>query len=411
VLKSALPESKEKASENATIYVGKDRKALSFLNNRLYLFGTPESVEAFVQKPISPNAGPLSPVLHAAATGKHSVTAGVNPEPLEMLKDQLPPEAEPFKPLMAAKSALLTVDLTDKLNYELRGTFANAKDAENAANAVGQLRQLALGLLSKEIEKSAKEGKDAKGNTELLRFAESTVKAVKVERKDAVLHASLSVNPEPAIAALVESVQKIREAAARIQSSNNLKQLVLAMMIYHDTNAKFPAAAVFDKNGKPLLSWRVTILPYLEQEKLYKEFHLDEPWDSEHNKKLIDKMPRVYLAPDDGSKTHLTRYQAFVGKGAFFEGTTGLRIADITDGLSNTIMVVEAPKGVPWTKPEDLAFDDGKLLPRVVDPMKNGFMAGLCDGSVRFFKKTMKEGTLRLYIQRNDGLPIPDDDD
>jgi hypothetical protein len=139
--------------------------------------------------------------------------------------------------------------------------------------------------------------------------------------------------------------------------------------------------------------------------------HLDEPWDSEHNKKLIDKVPPIYLSPDDDPKKPLTRYQAFVGKGAFFEGTAGLRIADFTDGLSNTIMVVEAHKGVLWSKPEDLAFDDGKLLPRVVDPKKNGFMAALCDGSVRFFKKSMKEGTLRLYIQRNDGLPIPADDD
>ena len=79
--------------------------------------------------------------------------------------------------------------------------------------------------------------------------------------------------------------------------------------------------------------------------------------------------------------------------------------------MSNTIMVAEAPKGVPWTKPEDITFDNGKLVPRVVDPKRHGFMAALGDGSVRFFKKTIKEATLRLWVQRDDGLPIPIDDD
>jgi hypothetical protein len=407
VLKTVLPESKEGKAGKATIYIGKQRTALCFLDDRAYLYGTPESLRVFVEKPVPPKEGPLSLALRAAATGKHVITAGMNPEHLEMLKEQLPAEFEPFRPLLAAKWALLTVDLADKLSYDLQGTFANAKDAEKAEKAIGQLRQLAVGLLGREIEKSAKENESA----ELFKFAESSVNAVKVERRDAVLHASLSVDPDRAMAALVESVQKIREAARRVRSSNNLKQFALALHLYHDTNGKFPAAASFDKNGKPLLSWRVAILPYIDQEKLYKEFHLDEPWDSEHNKKLVEKMPPLYLSPDEDPKSHLTRYQVYVGKGAFFEGTTGLRMRDISDGLSNTIMVVEAPKGVPWTKPEDLTFDDGKLLPRVVDPKKNGFMAALGDGSVRFFKKTIKEGNLRIWVQRNDGLPVPGDDD
>jgi hypothetical protein len=411
VLKTVLPKHVEKKTDKATIYISRDRNALSFLDDRVYVFGTAESVEAFVVKPIPPKEGPLSPALQAAAAGKHTITAGVNPEPVAMLKDELPAEAEPFKPLIAAKSPLLTVDLTDKLSCELRGTFANAREAENAEKAVEQLRQLAIGLLGNLIEKSAKQSTDGNGTAALLKFAESAVKRVEVERKDAMLQASLSVNAEPAMAALIGSMQKIREAAQRVKSSNNLKQFAVGMFNYLDKHGTFPAAASFDKNGKPLLSWRVTILPYIEEEKLYKEFQLDEPWDSEHNKKLIEKMPPVYLMPDDDPKKHLTRYRVFVGKGAFFEGTRGLRIKDISDGLSNTIMIVEAPNGVPWTKPEDLVFDDGKLLPRVVDPKRNGFMAALGDGSVRFFKKTIKESTLRLYVKRDDGWGLPADDD
>src|SRR6516165_5495577 len=104
-----------------------------------------------------------------------------------------------------------------------------------------------------------------------------------------------------------------------------------------------------------MLSWRVMILPYIEQQNLYNQFHLNEPWDSEHNKKLLARMPVVYASPQDDRavKEHSTYYQGFYGKSAFFEGKQGVRYpAAFTDGTSNTIMVVEASKAVPWTKPE-----------------------------------------------------------
>ena len=98
------------------------------------------------------------------------------------------------------------------------------------------------------------------------------------------------------------------------QCINNLKQIGLAMHNYHARHKTFPPAYTVDKDGKPLLSWRVLILPYLEQDALYKEFHLDEPWDSEHNRALIDRMPTTYLCPggsskraDRGKTTYLTR--------------------------------------------------------------------------------------------------------
>jgi hypothetical protein len=166
-------------------------------------------------------------------------------------------------------------------------------------------------------------------------------------------------------------------------SAKNLKQIGLALHNYHDTFLTFPAAAILSKDGKPLLSWRVAILPYVEEDNLYRQFRLDEPWDSEHNKKLLGKMPRIYAPPGVKPKAeNTTFYQAFVGKGTAFEGTQGTRIADFIDGTSNTILVVEAGEAVPWTRPDDLPY---------------------ADGSVRFARKGFAEKVFRLAITRGDG--------
>jgi hypothetical protein len=202
-------------------------------------------------------------------------------------------------------------------------------------------------------------------------------------------------------------VQKTREAAARMQSQNNLKQMSLAMLNYHDAQNHFPAAAICDRNGKPLLSWRVALLPYLEQQPLYTQFKLDEPWDGPNNIKLLGQMPKVYNCPSAQTPANETVYQVFVGNGAIFETTRGLRIPDITDGLSNTLLIVEANQSVPWTKPDDLPYNPNGPLPRLGGHSPNGFNAAAADGSTRFIPNNTPEQTLRSLITRNDGMAVP----
>jgi hypothetical protein len=200
----------------------------------------------------------------------------------------------------------------------------------------------------------------------------------------------------------------------RVQSTNNLKRITLAMYSYDNAHKCFPAHAIYSNDGKmPLLSWRVAILPYLGQEALYKEFKLDQPWDSEHNKKLISRMPKVYdcsAAPEKVSKEGKTFYQVFTGElneSVFPRANRCTRINQITDGTSNTILAVEAKEPVVWTKPEDLAIPkDQKKMPAVGGLFKEGFNVAFCDGVVYFFRPDPPATELRALVTPNGGEDV-----
>jgi hypothetical protein len=246
----------------------------------------------------------------------------------------------------------------------------------------------------------------------MLGEVEKSLKSAELKREGTALAAAVEVKvPAAGIGALAaDAVVRVRQAAQRTQSANNLKQIGLAMHNYHDANRAFPPQAVYDKDGKALLSWRVLLLPYLEADALYKEFRLNEAWDSPHNKKLLAKMPKVYMSPSGKAQhAHGTFYKVFFGTGAAFEGKRGVRITDFTDGTSNTILVVESTPDVPWSKPEDVPFDAGKPLPKLGGLYPQGFLAGLADGSVRMFSASISKDTLKAVITRNGGEVIGSD--
>ncbi|HEX8204227.1 MAG TPA: DUF1559 domain-containing protein, partial [Isosphaeraceae bacterium] len=206
------------------------------------------------------------------------------------------------------------------------------------------------------------------------------------------------------IALLLPAVQSAREAARRSQCTNNLKQIALAMHIARDASGHFPPAAIRDQEGKPLLSWRVAILPYIEQASLYNKFHLNEPWDSPRNRDLIPFMPGIHACPSDPTEKGMTRYQVFTGKGAAFDSREGTKIQEITDGTSNTFLVAEGKDPVHWTRPDDIAGDPKTLTLDVVGSRHpGGFNAALCDGAVRFIKMTVNLAVFRALVTRNGG--------
>ena len=122
------------------------------------------------------------------------------------------------------------------------------------------------------------------------------------------------------IGLLLPAVQSARDAANRAACANKLKQVGLGMHMFAATHHdQFPKSIV-DKNGRPLLSWRVAILPYLDELALYEEFHLDEPWDSPHNRELISRMPSGYRCPSATDNTDgMTTYLGAAGPGAHLD--------------------------------------------------------------------------------------------
>ncbi len=215
------------------------------------------------------------------------------------------------------------------------------------------------------------------------------------------------------ISLLRPPMEEARMAARRATSISNLKQIALAMHNYHDTHKSFPAAASSDANGKPLLSWRVHLLPYLAAGQLYEQFHLDEPWDSEHNRKLIDQMPDVYRCFASKLKEKgRTHYVVVVGEGTVFPGREGIPIKEIKDGTSQTILAVEVDDehSVIWTKPDDLPFDPdnpAKGLGGLYPLFPQGFVAAFCDGSVHFSLQKIDPEVLRALFTRAGGEVIP----
>jgi uncharacterized protein (TIGR03067 family) len=185
------------------------------------------------------------------------------------------------------------------------------------------------------------------------------------------------------------------------QTAENLKRIGVAFHDFHEAAGHLPAGTA-SAPGKPLLSWRVQLLPYLGEGELYKQFKLDEPWDSAHNKKLVEKIPAVYVPVRGKPGAGLTYYQAFAGKRGLLRPGERPRLRDITDGLSPTFMVVEAAEPVVWTRPADLIFD-GTDVPALGGMFDGRFHAVMGAGEVHRFRKGADPATLRRLIDPADG--------
>jgi hypothetical protein len=189
----------------------------------------------------------------------------------------------------------------------------------------------------------------------------------------------------------------------------------LAVANYHETYGSYPPAYVADRDGRPMHSWRVLILPFLEQPQLYNAYNFAEPWDGPNNRKLADQIGRIYLRSDlDSSQSQATSFVAVVGPETAWPGTRALSRKDIGDGLGTTLMVVEVPDGrFPWMEPRDLEFD--RMSYRINDGSGRGLGSRLggarvvsVDGMVRTLPDDFDPSRLRAMLTANGGEAIKD---
>jgi len=294
-------------------------------------------------------------------------------------------------PLLEAQSGWATLDLNgNTVMLEVAGDFPDAAKAGKAKELLDQMLKavplmvFAMGLdpqAAKQIQESAKAVTIGQaGNTVTIKTSET------IKNED--------------IAKLFEGMAA---GAGRAQSTNNLKQIGLAFHNYASAMNGLCPDNIKGKDGKPLLSWRVAILPYVEEGELYSQFKLDEPWDSPNNIKLLSKMPRLYTMPGlpaDGK----TPYKLFTGPKTVYDGKKVTMPASMNlKGTSNLIAVVEAADPVEWTKPADIPFNPQGDVIKLLR-----FTAGVCnaafwDGSVRQIRQTVDPQNLKNAILATEG--------
>lgn len=335
-------------------------------------------------------------------------------------RDQFPAEAKPF---LEIPDLVASVDLA--LNITNSSPTVMVIHANDAASAdkLDSLYELGMELQRKQARAEAAQLLASHDPLEramgkyIERMSNTSVDAYKYERHgdDLILFELSAANSSPQaqlvmvamsgvlVALLLPAIQAAREAARKNQSLYKLKQLLLAMHTYADSHKVLPPHASYSADGKPLLSWRVHMLPYLEEQALYEQFHLDEPWDSPHNRTLIEKMPAIYQNPNV-SATGKTNYLAFVGPACVLDGSpNGISFARISDGSSRTVVIAEADadQAVEWTKPDDIEFEPNRPLAGLGNLRPGGFNVGYCDGRAQFLSKEIDPGVFKALVTRN----------
>ena len=429
VRKVLLPDGKERKGKRFAWASDMIGAALLMADDRTFVLGSRPEIARIADGGPWKNTG-LADGLAAAAADR-PVTVCFQPAALPAawqkdLRDLLP---DGMRPLLAARTVTAGYDLAGQGNLHVRLTYST----EAAAGLVVKVLKAPDGPARKviadartELEESVLDTK-AVGLIEIpkaaaaalglgvLRQAEDALASDRLRQDGSSVEASVEIPSGSktilvpaafATGATLGGMATHWRTMALARQSNDLKQIILALHNYNDTNGKAEVASR-DADGKPLLSWRVHFLPYIEQDNLYRQFKLDEPWDSENNKKLIDKMPKIFEIDGVTAKPGETHYRTFVGDKAVWAYDRPLNIAGIADGSSNTVVFVQAAEPTIWTKPDELVAD-GKVAikPRIL--FRDGrTLVGMGDGSVQIVSDELDENIWKLLIDPADGQPIP----
>jgi beta-lactamase regulating signal transducer with metallopeptidase domain len=343
--------------------------------------------------------------------------------------------------LQGVQTAIFSVEPGEQL--KLHGRLI-CKSAEDAKRTAATFEAVAV-LLRNTLDVQPKVGAAQPGFDQAVGIAKQAVDGRKIttDGNDVRIEVTFG-ETEPLVKLITDiiapSITSARQAARRSQGMNNLKQLALAMLNYESARGRFPPAVgytyrkdgevyrlepeptvlppsrisyIYRKDGEEHRSeyphsWRVAILPYMEQMALYEQYQFDEPWDSEANLKVLAQMPGVFRSPHDEPSSTNTSYFVFTGPETLFAGEEGTQLREVRDGTARTLMLVETKQPVPWTKPEDIPYAAGQPVPKLGGWVPGEFLAAIADGSVLPVAADIDEATLRAWITKAGGEHAPD---
>jgi hypothetical protein len=426
----------EKTYQGKAYYLAAKPKtrALHFLTDRLVVLSeSEEALQAFlVQPPGEVQWGRLHNSL-ALAAQRYQCALGVNfqdPSSKMMLSVFMqsflqglgPALSSDVKPKLGAFADVQTAALLlglrsgalsgDKVQLRLRLTY---KDAERARLGVNEVRDLLtkietplrqmMQMIVSNPRTFEQMGAGGFVKADAMKKIFSVYEQFLLALRDVEISAERNVVdirfPDLAVdlSGVVTALGEQMTAALALIGGGQLAQLGVALEDYLAEHHRLPAPAITGPDGEPLLSWRVALLPYLGEKELYAQFKLNERWDSEHNKKLLERMPAVYARQGAKKNTFNTGMRVYTGLGTPFEGRQGVSLSEITDGLPSTLLIALTNVEVPWTKPEELPYDPKQ-------PVRVSVERGLfADGSVRVLANA-DPLTRQGIITRNGGEKI-----
>lgn len=433
------PLRQEKQVKGRTMYVLEGQfssQAVSFLTERMFVLGDARAVEAALEAVDRPSTSPF-------AVECRKLSQQNSPFLLALNMADFPPQmrrefesAPVFLPtLLQGHSCFVTATITNGLTVKATVVYPDAAQAGNAHKAFTDSLQMLRTMLPmglKEIAHVMVEEPDAPEHFyQFLKGLDADLQKVPVTTEGNLVRAEFRhACDDKFLGGLIgDFVLGLfgtrsyatfgsvggglgQEVRIRPEKAAALLKIAEAFEKYRAKHGHYPPTAIYGKDGKPLLSWRVALLPYLGEEELYKQFKLDEPWYSKHNGALAKKMPQVYgITP--GEHIGRTDFRMILGPGAAYDATTGVKVEDLKDGPAQTLLVVENARwnSVVWTRPEGYRFGGEWPLPRMTHgESAKGFYALFGDGTVRFVKHDVDEKTFRAMITKSGGEKLAEKD-
>ncbi|HMP18148.1 MAG TPA: DUF1559 domain-containing protein, partial [Gemmatales bacterium] len=361
----------------------------------------------------------LKTAVDLAAAGKHHLVMGMNiPEELSRIGEeafkQAPAGLAPFRGLLKTRSGYMTLHYDPQAEKDFRLFTQLQYDTADAAR-VGQ-GGIKFALAMAKLAMTSAPNYDATMK-EITELGNKMLNNIQTELVDKEVRITFEASISQYMPMMAAALAKVRRAADQLLSASNMRQLMIAMHNYHNDYNRMPPPVLM-KNDQPLHSWRVLVLPYVEEDNLFKQIKLDEPWNSPHNLKIFEStpMPKIFRHPTIREESHKkTYYKVFTsmpGKKPAAGFTLGSNITlgqlTVQDGTSNTLAMIESGPPVLWYQPEDIVFDPEGAFPKLQSPWPdNRVNASFFDASTRSLRLGQHEDIWRALITRNGG-EMPD---